>query len=157
MTNNAFVINEQKWTKPLWSAGWTGIPSVRLHYQAQLGLDPVDLNILLQIIKHWWYDQNLPRPSKASIAKAIGRDPRTVQRHLAALEERGSIERIRRVNDEHGGQGANEYRLDGLIKAATPYAKEEKSRRDNRRKEDRSRRRKRAFKPKIIDGGNPPK
>jgi hypothetical protein len=47
--------NEEKWTAPLMDAGWTAIPSIILDKQHALGLDPVDVNILLQLAKHWWF------------------------------------------------------------------------------------------------------
>jgi hypothetical protein len=56
--------NERKWTKTLMDAGYTVIPAVILDRQQALGLDPVDVNILLQLITHWWKADNLPYPSK---------------------------------------------------------------------------------------------
>ncbi len=37
-------------------AGWTAIPSIILDKQHALGLDPIDVNILLQLAKHWWFN-----------------------------------------------------------------------------------------------------
>lgn len=128
--------NEQKWTKPLWDLGWTGMPNIFLNYQRELDLDPVDLNIILQIAKYWWYEDNLPRPAKTTIAKAINRHPRTVQRHIARLERTGYIRRIERMNEKRRGQGANEYDLAGLIKAVTPFVKKETEKREQRRFDD---------------------
>ena len=48
--------NEKKWTPTLMNAGWTVIPSIILERQQALGLDPVDVNILLQLARYWWYE-----------------------------------------------------------------------------------------------------
>ncbi len=47
-------MNEKKWTPALMKAGWTVIPSVILERQKALGLDPVDVNILLQLARNCW-------------------------------------------------------------------------------------------------------
>jgi hypothetical protein len=57
---------EERWTKALTDAGWTAIPQVFLTHQRRLGLDPLDLNILLQLAKHWWDPGNPPFPSTAT-------------------------------------------------------------------------------------------
>jgi hypothetical protein len=41
--------NEEKWTPTLMNAGWTVIPSILLEKQAALGLDAIDVNILLHL------------------------------------------------------------------------------------------------------------
>lgn len=115
--------NEKKWTPALMKSGWTVLPSIILEKQAALGLDPVDINIILQIAKHWWHSDNLPFPSKKSIADSIGRSEDTVRRHIAAMEKVGFIKREKRF-DGKGGQKSNIYTFEGLIEAAKPFAKE---------------------------------
>lgn len=131
--------NEDKWGKTLWQAGWTALPSTILTHQARLGIDPLDLNILLQIAKHWWENRNLPHPSKRRIAESIGVDPRTVQRRVTAMEKAGLIERIKRSN-RAGGQGANSYSFEGLKRKASAFAKQELEARERSRSEERTRR-----------------
>jgi predicted transcriptional regulator len=114
--------NEAKWTRVLMDAGWTAIPSIILEHQKALGLDPLDLNILLQLAKYWWVAGNPPRPSKRRIAEAIGIDPRTVQRRITRLENVGLIRREAR-RGKYGGTSTNAYHFDGLIAKVTPYAK----------------------------------
>jgi hypothetical protein len=116
-------VNEKKWTKPLLAAGWTLLPNVIVERQKALGLDPLDLNILLHLAMYWWTADNKPHPSKATIAAAIGVDSRTVQRRIAAMEAAGLIRREeRRVRGQ--GSKTNVYHFDGLIKEATPFAHE---------------------------------
>lgn len=113
----------KKWSKELLTPGYTMLPSIILEKQAALGLDPIDINILLQLSRHWWTSENPPFPSKETIAKCIGRSKSTVQRHIAQMEANGFIKREERF-DKNRGQQSNKYLFDGLIKIATPYAKE---------------------------------
>ena len=136
---------EEKWTSTLIKAGWTAIPQVFLDRQKALGLDAIDLNIILHIVKHWWNKNQPPFPSKHSIAECMQIDESTVRRRIARMEKDGLIQRRARF-DSVNGQRTNEYLFDGLIKAATPYAREMKEQKDRRKKEaDDSRRRKRAL------------
>jgi DNA-binding transcriptional regulator YhcF (GntR family) len=137
--------NEEKWTSTLMKAGWTVIPQVLLDRQKALGIDAIDLNIILHIIKHWWNKNTPPFPSKRSIAECMQIDESTVRRRIARMEKDGLIKRRARF-DSVNGQRTNEYLLDGLIKEATPYAREMKEEKDRRKKETiDSRRRKRAL------------
>jgi predicted transcriptional regulator len=115
--------NEKKWTKTLMDAGWTAIPSVILERQSALGLEPLDVNILLHLASHWWYATELPYPGKKSVAKAMSVSPRTVQRRIARMEEAGFIRRVDRWHPKYGRQ-SNYYDFSGLIKEATPFAEE---------------------------------
>lgn len=115
--------NEQKWSKPLMDAGWTAIPSVIIERQKALGLDALDVNILLHLAAYWWTSDNKPHPSKATMADALQVDSRTVQRHIARLEAAKLIRREQR-RIEGKGSKTNIYHFDGLIAAATPYALE---------------------------------
>lgn len=65
-------INEKKWSKPLMAAGWSAIPNVIIEKQEALGLDAVDMNIILHLAHYWWRPDNLPHPSIETIGKAIG-------------------------------------------------------------------------------------
>lgn len=147
--------NEEKWTAPLMDAGWTALPSIILDKQHALGLDPVDVNILLQLAKHWWFTDNLPHPSKTTLAELMGVDPSTVRRRISRMEAAGFIRRVARYDAKHGGQTSNAYEFDGLIKAATPFAQEALETRAERRAEDdarRSRKKPQLVKPKVVVG-----
>jgi len=43
--------NEAKWSKPLMDAGWNAIPSIIIEKQEALGLDAIDMNIIVAITK----------------------------------------------------------------------------------------------------------
>jgi hypothetical protein len=52
----------------LWrSAG--PLPSIILDKQPALGISSLDLNILLQLAKYWWKKDDLPYPSKETLAE----------------------------------------------------------------------------------------
>ncbi|PHS25982.1 MAG: helix-turn-helix domain-containing protein [Robiginitomaculum sp.] len=124
-TNEAvnLKVNEKKWSKELMATGWTVIPNIIIERQQALGLDAVDINILLHLAMYWWSADSKPHPSKSTLAKAIGLDPRTIQRHIARLEAGGLIKRIERRIPSVGSK-TNIYDLSGLIKEAKPYALE---------------------------------
>lgn len=121
-TNADLRTNERKWSKPLMDAGWTALPSVIIENQKQLGLNPLDLNIVLYLASKWWTPEGKPFPSKSTMAKAMDVHPRTIQKHVAALEGAGYIRREERRTET--GSKTNVYHLDGLIKAAKPFAEE---------------------------------
>jgi hypothetical protein len=116
-------VNEKKWTPTLMKAGWTALPNVIFERQQALGLDSLDINILLHLASYWWSKDSKPYPSKATIANAIGVDPRTIQRRIAALQAAKLIRREERRIPKVGSK-TNVYHLDGLIEHAKPYAEE---------------------------------
>ena len=75
-------------------------------------------------------------PRMETLARRLSRSPRTVQRHLHLLREKGLIEFVERKRDWHGRFGAYLYRV-VHIAAATPrkVAKEVADRKGRRRKE----------------------
>jgi MarR family len=140
--------NEEKWSPALMEAGWTVLPSIILEKQLALGLDAVDVNILLHLARHWWYGDRPPYPSKATIAECMDIDPSTVRRHIAQMERDGLIRREPRYKAKRGGQDTNAYHFDGLIKAAKPFALEAIETREQRKVDDASRRRRK--KPLLV-------
>ena len=140
--------NEEKWSALLMDAGWTVLPSIILEKQQAIGLDPLDVNILMQLARHWWFNDNLPHPSKTTLAECMGIDPSTVRRRIARLEKDGLIHRVARYDAKHRGQTSNFYEFDGLIKAATPFALEAINTRAERRAQDAARRSRK--KPEIV-------
>jgi DNA-binding transcriptional regulator YhcF (GntR family) len=131
-------IIEKRWSKPLAKAGWTALPNIILDKQKVLGLEPIDVNILMQIAKHWWQAESAPFPSIETIASAIDVTPRTIQRRIAKMEKAKLIERnVRRY--ARGGQKSNAYTFKGLIERCTPFAEEAIAERERRKSGDRAR------------------
>ena len=120
-----------------------------LEKQDALGLDALDVNILMQLARRWWYSDNPPYPSKAEMAKCIGVDQSTIRRRIARMESVGFIQREKRFTKrKFGGQDTNAYHFDGLIKAATPFAEEFVKLREKQRLENEDRRNRK--KPKLV-------
>lgn len=124
---------EKRWGKALTSAGWTAIPNILFERGQELGLKTLDIVIILHLAGYWWKAGNDPYPSKETLAKAIGVEPRTVQRRIAAMEEKKFIQRIERKSAK-GGNLSNKYSFAGLIKAATPMANASLAEREERKK-----------------------
>lgn len=139
--------NQKKWGADLMRAGWTLLPNTIFMRQRALGLDSVDINILLVLLSHWWQADNLPFPSKKTIAEAIGCDESTVRRRIKNLEAGKLIQRIMRPVEKDRNK-TNQYDFSGLIAAATPYAQEEVQAREATR-EERASRIKRKGKPRL--------
>lgn len=114
----------KKWSRPVCKAGYTIIPTLLLTKQDELGLDPVDMNILLQLVCHWWKADKLPFPSKAKLARRLGVDASTIRRHVADLETRGFLKRVKRTDDARG-QRSNFYDLRPLVEILHPIAVKE--------------------------------
>jgi predicted transcriptional regulator len=132
--------NELKWTSKVMKSGWTAFPSVLLERQKALGLDAVDINILLHLIRHWWFVDNKPHPSKKTIAECMEIDESTVRRRIAAMEAGRLLKRVQRFDPERGQQ-SNSYDLSGLVKALQPFAEEALRDREQRQKQNVLRRR----------------
>ena len=105
-----------KWGSIAMQAGFLAIPTTLLRHQHRIGLSPLELNVVLQILKHWIETENLPHPSKVGIAAAIGVNSRTVQRCLSQLQRRGLISR---VAGQTGRGHTPRYKISGLVHAIT--------------------------------------
>ncbi|MDE2333258.1 MAG: hypothetical protein KGK10_01815 [Rhodospirillales bacterium] len=109
--------NEEKWTKPVLRSGWSALPNIIVERQAELGLDPIDMNIVIHLLHAWTSADELPSPTVDKLAKDIGVSSRTVQKHIGGLQESGLIKRVERRNTRLGSS-TNLYSLDGLVQAA---------------------------------------
>lgn len=116
------------------------LPSVILDRQRAFGLDAIDMNILMHLAKHWWYSEKVPHPSKKAIADCMKIDISTVRRRIAQMEKDGLVKRVPRFDPKYRGQKTNEYRFDGLIEKAKPYAEEIIEGRKQQNKESAARR-----------------
>ena len=140
-------VNEKKWTKPLMDSGWSVLPNIIIEKQAALGLDPLDMNIILHLVQYWWVPDNLPHPSVATIAEAIGVTPRTVQKRIRAMEELRLMERKERRYTKFGS-ATNLYSFEGLIREVTPFAEEKLAKKAKDRATEKARIK--SKKPKLV-------
>jgi predicted transcriptional regulator len=118
----------KKWG-PLVARQFTLIPAILFDEQKKLGLDPVDFNLLLQLLSFWWRAADLPWPSKQTLADRIGVDTSTVRRHMTRMQKMGLVERRTRI-DKTRGQQSNSYNLKPLVQKLQKLAAEAKRKAD---------------------------
>lgn len=145
--------NEKKWTPTMMKAGWSAFPNIIIEKQRALGLDAMDMNILLHLVQYWWLEENVPHPSVATIADAIGVTPRAIQKRITALQAAGLITREERRHSKFGSQ-TNLYRFDGLIKACLPFAEEKIAAAKKKAEDEKDRVRRK--KPKLVVNNDAP-
>lgn len=104
-----------KWGKASLSLGWVAVPTTLLFLQSQLGISPTGLNVLLQLMMHWWKEGELPHPSQVSIAERMGISPRTVQRELNVLVAQGLLKKKPTPVRHQKYRGRNLYDLSPLV------------------------------------------
>lgn len=94
-------MNSEQKIQAKWGSGLDGgflvLPVLLLKRQKELDLDSTALVVLLNLLASWWDRENLPFTRAITIARRIGVTPRTVQRCLEKLEEKGLVLRIRRT------------------------------------------------------------
>lgn len=125
--------NVRKWTQTVLDAGFTWVPNALLEKQRVLGLDPVDVNILLQFAAHWWKKEHPPFLHKRTIAQRINRHPTTVRRRIAKLEDRGFLKRVMRFGPNNNPL-ANAYSLEPLVEKLHQAAIDLRNEREAKRK-----------------------
>jgi biotin operon repressor len=114
---------KDRWPEAVMARGYTMVPSILLWGQGRLNLKPDEFNVLMQLVSHWWTKNQNPHPSKETIARRMGKDPRTIQRHITSLEKQGFLKRETRYK-LHKGQDSNGYDLRGLVKKLREIAPE---------------------------------
>jgi DNA-binding transcriptional ArsR family regulator len=103
----------QKWGSSL-DTGWTVIPSVLIRGLPRLHIGAGELAVLICLIDYWWAPDDPPWPSKKALAERLGVSQKTIQRHLAVLQEEGLIASQSR-HRAGGGQTSNRYDLTLLV------------------------------------------
>ena len=124
---------EKIWGKAVYSHGYAGIPSIFIQAQRRLGINPTQMNIIIQLLDYWHEPTRRPFPTKKDLSKRIGVTDKTIQNNIRALEQAGLIKRQQRKTAA-GDWNSNIYDLSGLIdkvRALEPeFAAEKKKRRD---------------------------
>jgi len=85
-----------KWGREVIALGYTAVPDILLMRMAALGLKPAELVLVLQLLRYWWSADQLPFPSKRTLAGAIGCSEKNVQKVIARLVATGLVLRIER-------------------------------------------------------------
>lgn len=98
-------------------AGFQPLPDVLLFYQKELGLKSEDLNVLLNVMVHWYWPERMPWPRVTTIAKRMGVSDRSVQRSLARLRKLDLLGKTKNPN------GKTAYDLRPLLLRLEPFAR----------------------------------
>ncbi|EGP17896.1 MULTISPECIES: helix-turn-helix domain-containing protein [Halomonadaceae] len=117
---------ESKWGKDGLCMGWTAFPTALIFLQSQLQLSSTDLNVIFNLLIHWWDADGKIYPSQDGIAKRMGVSKRTVQRTLDNLVELGLIN-VSHTKRKGKYKGRNIYDLKPLsfqIERLAPIVKE---------------------------------
>lgn len=111
-----------KWGDQSLGLGFTAIPTTLLFLQKQLGITPLGMNILLNLIAHWWEKGEHPYPAQESIATRMGVSKRSIQREIASLIEAGLLEKNATSIRNPQYRGRNTYDLSPLIKVLNRHS-----------------------------------
>lgn len=114
------VLN-QKWGKATMDANYTVIPSALIKGQARLGIDAMELAVLVHLLDHWWQADKMPWPSKKTLGERLRVSDKTIQRAMVRLEQGKLIKRNPRFH-KTGGRTSNEYDLTPLVERLKPIA-----------------------------------
>lgn len=88
------------------------VPGVLLKYQRQLGLMPVDVLVILNLVELWDEGEDMPSPRLSVLADRIGCDARTIQRTIQKLERADLLRRL--PNEIRKGRTIRRFDLTGL-------------------------------------------
>jgi hypothetical protein len=104
---------ETKYGKAVMAHGFTVVPNLLLQGQAHLKISPTAFNVLLHLVMHWWDAHEAPHPAIGTIARRIGKSPRTLFRYFDELEAAGLVQREARFKGQKA-QTTSAYVLTGL-------------------------------------------
>lgn len=130
-TRNASSV-EKIWGKPVCAHGYAGVPSILIQAQRRLGINPTQMNIVVQLLDYWRDPARKPFPTKEELAKRIGMTAKTIQNNIRELEKAGLI--LRQLRKTAAGDwNSNIYHLDGLVKKVQALEPEFTAERKKRR------------------------
>ncbi len=121
--------DDQKWSKEVLALGWLKLPAVLLEGQRRLKFSATEVNVLLHILRHWWRPDEMPFPTKKTIAECMGVCEATVRRCIARMERLGYVQRVVVAGK------ANRFDLSGLVAALKPLARNIRQMRERHREE----------------------
>lgn len=108
----------KKWGYSTAQGGWTSVPNLLLKHSGRLNISPTELVILIQLMRFWWKEEDLPYPSISKTSEEMGVTRKTASKYFGLLKEKGYIRDIELPN------GRIAYSLDGLIRTLDAISKE---------------------------------
>lgn len=125
----------RRWGAGIAQHGFAMLPHVLFAMQARMGLNASQMIVLLHLFDHWWHDNQLPFPTRKTLANRLGVDPRHVTRVQNDLQKANFLKKLPRKGTL-GEQRSNFYDLSGTIdklKALEPeYTKMREDARESR-------------------------
>lgn len=110
--------NADRWGEPVMKFGFAAVPNLLLRHQRDLEISPVEMCVLLQVYRYWWFSDRPPFPTVAQLERALPVKKRTIQRALRSLADKGLL--IRRPA---GPRKRPEYDFSGLRERLEEYAR----------------------------------
>lgn len=104
-----------KWGDLTSQLGFVPFPTALIFAQDELKLSPTQVNVLINLLVHWWSADQYPYPSQKAIAFRMGVSTRTVQRTLAELEGKKLIIRQKTSMENKKYKGRSIYNLEPLV------------------------------------------
>lgn len=80
---------ERIWGSAVHKHGYAGIPSILIQAQRRLGINPIQMNIIVQLLDYWFEPSRRPFPSKKELANRIGVTDKTIQTTSALWKKPG--------------------------------------------------------------------
>ncbi|MEI8393735.1 MAG: helix-turn-helix domain-containing protein [Rhodospirillaceae bacterium] len=105
---------ERIWGKAVLRHGYTSMPSILIKAQRRLGISPLQMNIIIQLLDYWHEPERKPFPTKKDLAARMDVTGKTIQNNIRQLEQAGLIRRQGR-RTACGDWASNIYDLDGLV------------------------------------------
>jgi predicted transcriptional regulator len=108
---------KRRWPEPVWAPPvrpFQPVPHILFMKQRDLGLDAVDLVVLLNISSYWWFRDRPPFLRTNLIAERLGVTGRTVQRVIEKLIGKGYITREKWTDEKENP--IRQSFFDGLIR-----------------------------------------
>jgi len=106
---------KEKWGEGALLMGWAAIPTTLLFLQGKLRITPLGMNILLNLVAHWWERSEMPFPSQEVLAVRMGVSKRSIQREIARLCSLGLLKKEASSVRHPQYKGRNTYDLTPLI------------------------------------------
>lgn len=105
----------EKWGEEVCCLGWVSVPTLLLFSQKELNISASELNVLMNLLIHWWNKSDKPYPSQKAISYRSGLALKTIQRALHSLEDKGLISKISTARSNNITHGRNYYDLMPLV------------------------------------------
>jgi len=104
-----------KWGDHLSKDGWVAVPVALIRYQKILKISSMEMNVLLNLLMHWWDKDKPPFPSQIAMAERIGVSTRTIQRNLNTLCQKELITKTSLFLPNGVLKNRNTYNLTPLV------------------------------------------